>query len=188
MRLFECAFFSQTADKPEEKAEEEPELPPEVVANAGGVPIIGMVFESEEKACKYYVSYAGNVGFSVRKGLWDKTAKSGSRSRFYVCSREGFRAKNLPKRPYPETRTGCPARFSIMLTPSGKYRVTEFVQDHNHQLAGPNSLVVTHVLPTTQAYTPACWSRVCRGKKQSSHTSGRVRPWACHLKLLLSRA
>ncbi|KAM3389046.1 hypothetical protein ACQJBY_011279 [Aegilops geniculata] len=127
----------QIADKPEEKAEEEPELPPEVVANAGGVPIIGMVFESEEKACKYYVSYAGNVGFSVRKGLWDKTAKSGSRSRFYVCSREGFRAKNLPKRPYPETRTGCPARFSIMLTPSGKYRVTEFVQDHNHQLAGP---------------------------------------------------
>ena len=50
MRLYRRACFSQTADKPEEKAEEEPELPPEVVANAGGVPIIGMVFESEEKA------------------------------------------------------------------------------------------------------------------------------------------
>ena len=58
-------FFPQTADKTEEKAEEEPELPPEVFSNAGGVPIVGMVFESEEKAYAYYVSYAGNMGFSV---------------------------------------------------------------------------------------------------------------------------
>ena len=130
--------FSQTADKPEEKAEEEPELPPEVVANAGGVPIVGMDFENEEKAHKYYLSYAGDVGFSVRKGLWDKTAKSGSRSRFYVCSREGFRSKNEAMRHYPETRMGCPARLSVKLTSSGKYRVTEFVQEHNHQLAGPD--------------------------------------------------
>lgn len=128
---------AQTEDKPEAKAEEEPELPPEVVANAGGVPIVGMIFESEEKAYQYYVSYAGDVGFGVRKGLWDKTAKSGSRSRFYVCSREGFRSKNEARRPCPETRTGCPARLSVKLTSSGKYRVTEFVQDHNHQLAGP---------------------------------------------------
>lgn len=128
----------QTADKPEEKAEEEePELPPEVVANARGVPIVGMVFENEEKAYKYYVSYAGDVGFSVRRGLWDKTAKSGTRSRFYVCSREGFRPKNQARRPGPETRTGCPARLSVKVTSSGKYRVTDFVQDHNHQLAGP---------------------------------------------------
>ncbi|KAM0841717.1 hypothetical protein ACQ4PT_058836 [Festuca glaucescens] len=129
---------AQTADKPEEKAEEEErELPPEVVANAGGVPIVGMVFENEEKAYKYYVSYAGDVGFSVRKGLWDKTAKSGTISRFYVCSREGFRSKNQARRPCPDTRTGCPARLSVKVTSSGKYRVTEFIQDHNHQLAGP---------------------------------------------------
>jgi hypothetical protein len=32
---------------------------------------------------------------------------------------------------------GCPARIAIKLTPSGKYRVTEFVEDHNHQLAAP---------------------------------------------------
>lgn len=127
----------ETADKPEEKVEEEPELPPEVVANAGGVPIVGMVFESEEKAYEYYVSYAGNVGFSVRKGLWDKTVKSASRSRAYVCSREGFRSKNDAKRPRPETRMGCPAQLAIKLASNGKYRVTKFVQDHNHQLAGP---------------------------------------------------
>lgn len=128
---------AQITDKPEEKAEEEPELPPEVVSNAGGVPIVGMVFESEEKAYEYYISYAGNMGFSVRKGWWEKTAKNSNRSRVYVCSREGFRSKNDTKKPRSETRVGCPARIAIKVAPGGKYRVTEFVEDHNHQLAAP---------------------------------------------------
>ncbi|XP_072969484.1 protein FAR1-RELATED SEQUENCE 7-like isoform X1 [Typha angustifolia] len=127
----------QMPNKQEESAEEEPELPVEVVANAGGVPLVGMVFENEEKAYEYYTSYAGNIGFSVRKGWWDKSAKNVTRSRVYVCSREGFRPKNDAKRPRPETRTGCPARMAIKITSSGKYRVTEFVSDHNHQLAAP---------------------------------------------------
>jgi len=110
--------FPQTADNPEGKAEEEPELPPEVVSNAGGVPIVGMIFESEEKACEYYVSYAGNMGFSVRKGWLDKTSKNSNRSRVYICSREGLRSKNDAKRSCPETRMGCPARIAIKLTPS----------------------------------------------------------------------
>ena len=93
--------FPQTADNPEGKAEEEPELPPEVVSNAGGVPIVGMIFESEEKAYEYYVSYAGNMGFSVRKGWLDKTSKNSNRSRVYICSREGLRSKNDAKRPRP---------------------------------------------------------------------------------------
>uniref|UniRef100_A0ACD5XEY8 Uncharacterized protein n=1 Tax=Avena sativa TaxID=4498 RepID=A0ACD5XEY8_AVESA len=175
---------AQTADKPEEKAEEEPELPPEVVANAGGVPIVGMVFENEEKAYKYYVSYAGDVGFSVRKGLWDKTAKSGSRSRFYVCSREGFRSKNEAKRPCPETRTGCPARLSVKLTSSGKYRVTEFVQDHNHQLAGPfdiGMLKSQRVLSKVQSRNgnasniPAGYKNYLRTKSTKDMNSGDFR-------------
>ncbi|KAG1331884.1 protein FAR1-RELATED SEQUENCE 4 [Cocos nucifera] len=127
----------QTLNRQEEPAEEEPELPEEVVANAGGLPIVGMVFENEDKAYEYYVKYAGSVGFSVRKGGWDKSARNITRSRVYVCSREGFRPKNEAKRPRSETRTGCPARMAIKITSSGKYRVTEFVSDHNHQLAAP---------------------------------------------------
>ncbi|AQK46137.1 Protein FAR1-RELATED SEQUENCE 5 [Zea mays] len=130
-------IVNRAANKLEEKAEEEPELPPEVVSNAGGVPIVGMVFESEEKAYEYYVSYAGNMGFSVRKGWWEKTAKNSNRSRVYVCSREGFRSKNDTKKPRSETRVGCPARIAIKVARGGKYRVTEFVEDHNHQLAAP---------------------------------------------------
>uniref|UniRef100_A0A0E0KV76 Protein FAR1-RELATED SEQUENCE n=1 Tax=Oryza punctata TaxID=4537 RepID=A0A0E0KV76_ORYPU len=130
-------FLGKEGVKTADKVEEEPEVPPEVIANAGGVPIVGMAFENEEKAYEYYASYAGNVGFSVRKGLWDKTVKNVARSRVFVCSREGFRSKNEAKRPRPETRTGCPARIAIKLVSNGKYRVAEFVEDHNHQLAAP---------------------------------------------------
>ncbi|KAG6519876.1 hypothetical protein ZIOFF_016905 [Zingiber officinale] len=128
---------TQTMSRQEEILDDEPELPAEVVANAGGVPIVGMLFENEDKAYDYYIKYAGSVGFSVRKGWWDKSARNVTRSRVYVCSREGFRPKNEARRPRAETRTGCPARMAIKLTSSGKYRITEFVAEHNHQLAAP---------------------------------------------------
>lgn len=175
---------AQTADKTEEKAEEEPELPPEVFSNAGGVPIVGMVFESEEKAYEYYVSYAGNMGFSVRKGWWEKTAKSSNRSRVYVCSREGFRSKNDTKRPRSETRVGCPARIAIKVTPSGKYRVTEFVEDHNHQLAAPFDIemlksqrVLTKVRPGSQnaSNIPPGYKNYLRSRSTKDMKSGDLR-------------
>ncbi|KAG6489396.1 hypothetical protein ZIOFF_050665 [Zingiber officinale] len=84
------------------------------------VPEIDMEFESEEKAYEFY-----------------------NKSRTFVCSRQGFRkdkkgAKEV-KRPRPE----CPARMTIKITPNNKYRVTEFVADHNHQPAPPST---THML------------------------------------------
>ncbi|KAJ1272776.1 hypothetical protein BS78_06G228000 [Paspalum vaginatum] len=175
---------TQSVDKPEEKAEEEPELPPEAVSNSGGVPIVGMVFESEEKAYEYYANYAGNTGFSVRKGWWDKTAKNSSRSRVYVCSREGFRSKNDAKRPRPDTRVGCPARIAVKLTPSGKYRVTEFVEDHNHQLAAPFDIemlksqrVLTKVQPGSQnaCNIPPGYKNYLRSKSTKDMKPGDLR-------------
>ncbi|KAH7661074.1 FHY3/FAR1 family protein [Dioscorea alata] len=111
-----------------------------VEAAHSGEPKVGMVFKNEDKAYEFYIRYAGNVGFSVRKGWWDKSARNVTRSRVYVCSREGFRPKNSVndgKKPRPETRTGCQARMTIRITPIGKYEVTEFIPDHNHELAAP---------------------------------------------------
>ncbi|XP_020105097.1 protein FAR1-RELATED SEQUENCE 5-like isoform X3 [Ananas comosus] len=118
------------------------------------VPTIDMEFESEEKAYEYYNRYAGHVGFSVRKSSSDKSAENITRSRTFVCSREGFRkdkkgAKEV-KRPRPETRIGCPARMTIKITSTGKYRVTEFVPDHNHQPAPPST---THLLRSQRILT-----------------------------------
>ncbi|PKA56056.1 Protein FAR1-like sequence 5 [Apostasia shenzhenica] len=135
----------QAASEQQERNIEEPEVPPELVAKAGGVPIVGMGFESEDKAYEYYVRYAANIGFSVRKGWWDKSTKNITRSRVYVCSREGFRPKNAAsemKKSRPETRTGCPAKMAIKVTSSGRYRVTEFVSEHNHQFAAPVDILL----------------------------------------------
>ncbi|URE40037.1 FAR1 DNA-binding domain [Musa troglodytarum] len=84
--------------------------------------------------------YAGTVGFSVRKGWWDKSARNVTRSRVYVRSREGYRPTNITneaKKTQSETRTGCLACLAIKITPDGKDCVTEFVADHNHQLTAP---------------------------------------------------
>ncbi|RRT68862.1 hypothetical protein BHE74_00019653 [Ensete ventricosum] len=125
----------------------DPNGPLNEVTMAKLVPEIDMEFESEEKAYEFYNKYAGHVGFSVRKSSSDKSSENVTRSRTFVCSRQGFRkdkkgAKEV-KRPRPETRIGCPARMTIKITPSGKYRVTEFIADHNHQPAPPST---THML------------------------------------------
>ncbi|URE16969.1 FAR1 DNA-binding domain, partial [Musa troglodytarum] len=125
----------------------DPNGPLNEVTMAKLVPEIDMEFESEEKAYEFYNKYAGHVGFSVRKSSSDKSSENVTRSRTFVCSRQGFRkdkkgAREV-KRPRPETRIGCPARMTIKITPSGKYRVTEFIADHNHQPAPPST---THML------------------------------------------
>ncbi|KAG0467708.1 hypothetical protein HPP92_018700 [Vanilla planifolia] len=112
--------------------------------SADMVPKLGMEFENEDKAYEFYNSYAGIAGFSVRKGWLDKrVSDKTTRSRTLVCSREGYRqerkAGNEAKRPRPETRIGCPARMKIKLTANGRYRITKFIAEHNHQPAPPSS-------------------------------------------------
>ena len=118
------------------------------------VPEVGMEFEYEDKAYEFYNKYAGIVGFSVRKSWTGKTSGNITRSRIFVCSREGFRqdkkgAKEV-KKPRAETRIGCPARMVIKLTKGATYRVAEFIPDHNHQPAPPSA---THLLRSQRILT-----------------------------------
>ncbi|KAL6893974.1 hypothetical protein ACP4OV_008072 [Aristida adscensionis] len=126
--------------KEDEIIEAEPDPEAEVIAGPGGEPKLGMVFPNEDMAYEFYVNYAGTAGFSVRKGWLEKTAKNVTKSRAYVCSKEGFRPKSVAtesKKPRPETRTGCQAHMTIKITASGKYVVTEYLADHNHDLEAP---------------------------------------------------
>lgn len=96
-----------------------------------------MVFENEEKAHDFYSKYAMKIGFTIRKGWWDRAGRSVTKSRSFVCSKEGYRPRSNssnPKRPPPETRTNCGAHMTIKITVSNKYVVTEFVSHHNHEL------------------------------------------------------
>lgn len=161
-------------------------MPAEALAEAiaSGVPLVGMVFESEEKAYEYYISYASNIGFTVRKGWWDKTSKNTTRSRMFVCSREGFKPKNESKRVRPETRTGCQARMAIKTDIRGRYRVSDFIPDHNHPLSTPldmqllnsqKSLIKTEVRPgldTATSLIPEEYKNYTRVKRSKNTIKG----------------
>jgi zinc finger SWIM domain-containing protein 3 len=103
------------------------------------VPKVNMLFDGETDAYEFYNAYAEKVGFFVRRSTLWTTSKNIITRRTFVCSREGFREKKKgakeAKCPRPETRIGCPASLTIRLTANGKYRLTEFVPNHNHQLA-----------------------------------------------------
>ncbi|XP_020598484.1 protein FAR-RED IMPAIRED RESPONSE 1-like isoform X2 [Phalaenopsis equestris] len=148
-------------------------------------PKIGMLFANEDRAYEFYVRYAGNVGFCVRKGWWDKTARSVTRLRVYVCSKEGFRPKsfsNEMKKARPETRTGCLARMAIELMSNGKYSVSEFVSEHNHELAAPLDLQLfkSHKLSSKMPFgnhhrnkvIPAEYKNYLRSKRVKSMQMG----------------
>lgn len=104
-----------------------------------GVPKLGMGFDSEDQAYEFYNAYAGRVGFSVRKDYVNKSKVDGAvASRRFTCFREGFRQKDRKdsnvKRPRKETRIGCLAHLVIARHPDGKYRITRFEEEHNHEL------------------------------------------------------
>ncbi|WOK99767.1 protein FAR1-RELATED SEQUENCE 5-like [Canna indica] len=109
------------------------------VSNAKWLPRVDMSFDSENDAYEFYNTYAENEGFIVRRSKSTVSTKNIITKRTFVCSREGFREKKKGEKeakcPRPVTRIGCPACMTIRLTSNGKYRVTEFVPNHNHQLA-----------------------------------------------------
>ncbi|XP_057983297.1 protein FAR1-RELATED SEQUENCE 5-like [Malania oleifera] len=120
-----------------------------------GVPKLGMGFDSEDHAYDFYNSYAGRIGFSVRKDYVNRSKIDGAvASRRYTCFREGFRQKDKRdmnvKRPRKETRIGCLAQLVIARQTDGKYRVTHFEEKHNHELVA------------------ACRVRLLRSQKRSS--------------------
>ncbi|XP_078152790.1 protein FAR1-RELATED SEQUENCE 5-like isoform X2 [Carex rostrata] len=110
-------------------------------------PRVGMEFRSPEEAFKMYNDYACRVGFSVRKQAQTKN-KHGVSSMRYVCSKEGFstRQKKIampigsesnprtPEKLKGMTRTGCGASFRMKIVKGGIWKVSVFVEDHNHEL------------------------------------------------------
>ncbi|KAM6573262.1 hypothetical protein CsatA_017342 [Cannabis sativa] len=107
-----------------------------------GVPKLGMGFNSEDQAYEFYNTYAGRVGFSVRKDYVNRSKIDGAvASRRFTCFREGFRQRDKRdmnvKRPRKETRIGCSAQLVISRQSDGKYRITHFEEKHNHELVAP---------------------------------------------------
>ncbi|XP_028072062.1 protein FAR1-RELATED SEQUENCE 5-like [Camellia sinensis] len=94
----------------------------------------------------FYNAYAKAKGFSIRKSRFNTNKEGKVVSRLWLCSREGQRLPKYLDRvaeksraPKALTGVGCKAQFRIRYDANagegGKYVVTHFVADHNHELA-----------------------------------------------------
>ncbi|KAJ1420430.1 FAR1 DNA-binding domain [Sesbania bispinosa] len=103
-------------------------------------PYVGMEFDSEEAARKFYVEYARRVGFVVRIMQRRRSGIDGrTLARRLGCNKQGFSPNNKgalgpEKKPRPSAREGCKATILVKLEKSGKWVVTRFIKDHNHPL------------------------------------------------------
>ncbi|XP_044469437.1 protein FAR1-RELATED SEQUENCE 5-like [Mangifera indica] len=115
-------------------------------------PFEGMQFESEEAAKAFYNSYARRVGFSTRVSMSRRSRRDGAIiQRSFVCAKEGFRVDKdkdkdkagsdaRVKRPRAETRVGCKAMLVVKIQDSGRWVVSSFVKEHNHELVPPDKV------------------------------------------------
>ncbi|XP_047147772.1 protein FAR1-RELATED SEQUENCE 5-like isoform X2 [Vigna umbellata] len=103
-------------------------------------PYVGMEFDSEVAARKFYVDYARRVGFVVRIMQRRRSGIDGrTLARRLGCNKQGFSpntkgAFGPEKKPRPSAREGCKATILVKLEKSGKWVVTRFIKDHNHPL------------------------------------------------------
>ncbi|KAL4313853.1 protein FAR1-RELATED SEQUENCE 5 [Arachis duranensis] len=111
-------------------------------------PYQGMEFESEEAAKAFYNSYARRIGFSTRVSMSRRSRRDGAIiQRSFVCAKEGFRMEKEKnsldgrvKRPRAETRVGCKAMLVVKIQVSGRWVVSSFVKEHNHELVPPDKV------------------------------------------------
>ncbi|XP_030529324.1 protein FAR1-RELATED SEQUENCE 5-like isoform X2 [Rhodamnia argentea] len=107
-------------------------------------PCEGMEFDSEQAARIFYNSYARRTGFGTRVSVYQRSRRDGSiMCRHVVCSREGFRrggSESKSKRRRTVTRVGCKAQITVKKQSSGKWAVSKFVKEHNHELVPPDKV------------------------------------------------
>lgn len=114
------------------------------VGSSGGgeiiEPYVGMEFDSEDDARKFYVEYARRVGFVVRVMQRRRSGIDGrTLARRLGCNKQGFSpnqrgAFGPEKKVRHSAREGCNATILVKMEKSGKWVVTRFVKDHNHPL------------------------------------------------------
>jgi hypothetical protein len=101
-----------------------------------------MSFENIEAAEQFYKDYAHDNGFSVRVG--QQKLKNGIIYwKRFMCSRQGFRKKNIQvsngKKTHNlfETRCGCEAYIYVKLS-GARYTIESMIEEHNHGLVSPD--------------------------------------------------
>jgi zinc finger SWIM domain-containing protein 3 len=96
------------------------------------VPKVGMSFVSETDAYEMYNSYAGTVGFSIRKSDLKRRADKTIYSRVIVRSSQEYAEAGSSN---ATMRTGCKALIKFEVSREEIYIVQKVELDHNHVLA-----------------------------------------------------
>jgi hypothetical protein len=96
-------------------------------------PKVGMTFYCEKKAYEVYSTYAGLVGFSVRKSRSKHRKDDSLCQKYFVCSGEGRRKNEASQKDI--TRTGCGAHVHFSISKENVWIVQKVIVEHNHYLA-----------------------------------------------------
>jgi zinc finger SWIM domain-containing protein 3 len=75
-----------------------------------------MAFESKEKAYEMYNTYAGKVGFSVRKSSTKCRVDGSISQKYIICSNQEYHETKSSK---DITRIGCDARIQFSVSKEG---------------------------------------------------------------------
>lgn len=131
------------------------------------VPYIGQRFNSHDAAYEFYSEFAKRCGFSIRRHRTEGKdgVGKGLTRRYFVCHRAGNTPvkttnDNKPQRNRKSSRCGCQAYMRISkATELGipEWRVTGFVNHHNHELLEPNQV---RFLPAYRTISDADKSRI----------------------------
>ncbi|KAL0419414.1 UNVERIFIED_CONTAM: protein FAR1-RELATED SEQUENCE 5 [Sesamum radiatum] len=102
-------------------------------------PYVGMEFESEDDAKRFYNDYARKVGFVMRIMQRRRSEVDGKTlARRLGCNKQGVSPSQgkvgQEKKAQPNAREGCKATILFKLEKSGKWVVTRFIKEHNHPL------------------------------------------------------
>ncbi|XP_027103038.1 protein FAR1-RELATED SEQUENCE 5-like [Coffea arabica] len=113
-------------------------------------PELGMEFNSDEDAYKFYNKYALKMSFSVSKNYLNKDKDSVTTSRRYSCCKKGVKRKYegdvMPKRTRAPTKIGYGVKMVIVLfRGTMKYRVHDLVLEHNYEL---HIAQCSHMMPS----------------------------------------
>ncbi|XP_030507298.2 uncharacterized protein LOC115722274 isoform X1 [Cannabis sativa] len=107
--------------------------------------VVGVVFDSLEKAEAFYYVYSNVLGFSVRKDDVRRDKRGSVVLRRWVCSKEGQRRQkhieqaDRRQRTRAMTRIGCCAAFRVSYSKhKGIWIAKEFVPNHTHGVSRIN--------------------------------------------------
>lgn len=132
------------------------------------VPYIGQRFTSHDAAYEFYSEFAKRCGFSIRRHRTEGKdgVGKGLTRRYFVCHRAGntpakVANENKPQRNRKSSRCGCQAYLRISKNTElglSEWRVTGFVNHHNHELLEPNQV---RFLPAYRTISEGDKSRIC---------------------------